>query len=1281
MTEQDASPQKQHLLPPRPHGHRTTSRDRHAAPASPETGESSTPGSIMNGGTWTTDATLAQRPSHDDAAVNGQAQGQQRAADGARESKRQSRHPRPHKPRSGGAFLLSDPFDDAVVDDTRTHKHRSRRTVEKGKGKSQRTSTRHSDEHIANGRHSSLGLGLSPALGRVGNGPAEKPPGTSPGALGSDSRQDQVQASPRAPSPRSSTSSLDMDTTQIVNMALNLSESRRMAQRRNVSQPLPPRLVPLATDNAVAGSLRQQLQQQRRVSRTISPKPDRGTLSRLGSSGKVSSLQPAFDPSNDSGGYRYNFSSSTMSRAQKVRDYMELLAQYRRALELLPPLQPNPLSKTSTSSDHPLAASTSLNLSNVDVAGQIGRPYDPLQYIRNRKVRARERKTIDGESQGFGDVSRVTDWVDDVAKWVATRQMRTPGGSALPPFAGADVFSVETSPPSHVSRPSNTIAKPKRPRNDWTIEPADLVADIYWLEQDDHKRLVEDRNWRRVFPQDSGLYRPLSQATNDACPALASKPAQLQLSGAEDGPGKSSAEAKAAKADHDHATGGTRERARQKLQELRSFHRHTNSLHGHSHNLLRRRDSSSSSSSDSDSQKKRSRKNTIDIDKDILQKQMMEMIAREAQENEAKSSQEPELKEPKSLPSNLISPDRLENSDSTGASRQHSRRESLVKVGSVDEKDHADRPKITSSQRPSRESLEVPLWGRPSLESESSPPNSPEVRTSRRDHYFVPGIGADLSPASSRTGSPSRNPFSKVKQMFRDRSRERASERASERQHEMQSSDNVDSVEVVAAHADRLSSTPDLVDKRGRSRSRNASVGPEPKITSRLTGDSQKSHRKTNSMRLGDPGAGLRSLFKGPRIDSVLKSGVSKVSELLWKKESEAEDSDSSTSSSDSNDAEDRGRRKQGKSLSPSASIRGRPGHVKQESKHFLDVMPPFVSASDMRDSGGRHASSGVSLSRPASRRSTRFELLKPPRIDISVAADSSTDTQKDQGVCVPETEIRMSDIREEPMFGGRRPSTALSVQSPKTRRFSAVFDRDSRHFSISEQASAPERAPLTRREVARVKALMLSSGVMAMNISRRAHHAQMLDAVRIKGSSDVLSALGNRVSWPEITQLAPEDQRQQLLGAPISEADLFPVTARVLGTAIQTSRQRWESAAESFRHRARSDINGQIEQLRTRLQLDLSAMTREAAEAADEVSGDLVDGQRRKVKAVVDVIDKLSRRRRRRFRWARRAGWLALEWALVGFMWYVWLVVMIARVFLGVGKGFVRGVRWLLWL
>jgi len=91
--------------------------------------------------------------------------------------------------------------------------------------------------------------------------------------------------------------------------------------------------------------------------------------------------------------------------------------------------------------------------------------------------------------------------------------------------------------------------------------------------------------------------------------------------------------------------------------------------------------------------------------------------------------------------------------------------------------------------------------------------------------------------------------------------------------------------------------------------------------------------------------------------------------------------------------------------------------------------------------------------------------------------------------------------------------------------------------------------------------------------------------------------------------------------------------------------------------------------------------MTRSAADEADEVSLDLSQGQRLKVKRVVDVIEKMLRRRRRRFRWVRRGLWLGVEWVLVGFMWYVWFVVVIARMVLGVGKGVVSAVRWLLWL
>jgi hypothetical protein len=95
----------------------------------------------------------------------------------------------------------------------------------------------------------------------------------------------------------------------------------------------------------------------------------------------------------------------------------------------------------------------------------------------------------------------------------------------------------------------------------------------------------------------------------------------------------------------------------------------------------------------------------------------------------------------------------------------------------------------------------------------------------------------------------------------------------------------------------------------------------------------------------------------------------------------------------------------------------------------------------------------------------------------------------------------------------------------------------------------------------------------------------------------------------------------------------------------------------------------------------ELSSMTRQAATEADETSHDLALVQPLKVKHVVDIIEKMLRRRRRRFRWIRRAMWLTVEWLLVGLMWYVWFVVTILRVFMGAGKGIIAGVKWLLWL
>jgi hypothetical protein len=165
----------------------------------------------------------------------------------------------------------------------------------------------------------------------------------------------------------------------------------------------------------------------------------------------------------------------------------------------------------------------------------------------------------------------------------------------------------------------------------------------------------------------------------------------------------------------------------------------------------------------------------------------------------------------------------------------------------------------------------------------------------------------------------------------------------------------------------------------------------------------------------------------------------------------------------------------------------------------------------------------------------------------------------------------------------------------------------------------------------------------------------------------------------PNLARLSPEaDFIRQKRIAPI---DVYSVASRTYGAEIQAAGQVWHATADHFAANTSPKLHSQVDELRRLLALDLSAYVRAAADEADETARDLATVQRLKVKSVVDAIEKMLQRRRRRFRWVRRGLWLGVEWVLVGFMWYVWFMVVILRVVFGVGKGVVKGVRWLLWL
>ncbi|KAK8072522.1 hypothetical protein PG996_005870 [Apiospora saccharicola] len=1080
-------------------------------------------------------------------------------------------------------------------------------------------------------------------------------------------------SSSRIPSPRPNTGSLDMDSTQIVNMALNLSESRRMAQRRHVSTPAPPRLTPVP-DSPSGGGLKQHLQQQRRTSRNLSPQPEKNPPLRniSASNPRVNSPlhQATFDPD---GNYTYHFSASTLNRAQKAKEHFELMAQHRRLLQLIPPLdqgvQQNSRPSTSSVPNSPTASTSPHNPFNSNSYVPLGRPYNPLQYIRNRKVRARERRAMDGEAQGFSDVSKVTDWVDQAAGHAAASPFM-PGPPSIPPFAGAQMPPGSQQQPSSIPVPVSATAKPKRPRIDWMIDPADMLADVNWLEQDDHKYLIEDRHYARIFPTPmAASSKPLSHQGEES--AASSLRARQSIEHGHDDISiepKPSDSNTISKADTDLSHTSARERARHKLHELRGMHhRHNSSVHSH-HDFLNFRRSSFSDTSESETdRKRRGRSGTVSADsKAVLEKQMNEMMALEALEDRKRSLDE-ESDDRKQIHPINMTPDGSSDPSAQGHTRTGPRAE-----------DSGDPEKTmrgrSSPVRSFRSSLEVPGFGsRFSMDLDSSAPPSPDLKPVKRRNNFMSGIGMDPSPPGSRPSSPARNPFSRVKSMFRDRSRDR--EREKDRLDQVSTIKEEGSgspIEPVPSSTLSLSTESlGIVGKRSRSRS------PAPKMPSRATGESHKSHKSIGSLRLGrDDQIGLRTIFKGgAKIDGIIRGGVSKVSDLLWKKDQDDDGSTSDTSSDESEKGLSKGRAGGSEAISQTESTL--PQENKQV-KNYLDVMPTFKPASDVEkpaSSEGGALDVPVDIS-PPSRRSSRFDKLKPPRIDVVNASPVSSAMAQLNNV-----DPFVSDVSESELEERRKAQVVDDVRKSSGQLNDAVMtapalskrQRDSlagsRHWSISDQSPILQRkTQLSKPEAARIRALVLSSGIKAMEIARRFEEPRALST---------LQGTPAGLSWDDLSRFTPAEQANLA----VSQRDLYATSARILSSGVEASSFTLEKQMHSFAQNEVRHLHGRADALHQRIATELIDMTRRAADDADECSRDINDGQRLKVKHVLDVIDNLMRRKRRRFRWARRGGWLLVEWALVGLMWYVWFIVTIARIFMGVGSGIIGVVRWLLWL
>jgi hypothetical protein len=1213
---------------------------------------------------------------------------------------------RSHRSRNSGGFLLSNtafesPPRNAKVPSTLPGVRRQRETTRDHKGK---VVVRASEKISVEKGPSNNGLGIrgSPLATNVvtaGHGQVD-----SPSVTGGDSTHDVENASDEAHPPiPTQANGLDVDSAQIVNLALNLSESRKIVARRNVSTPLPPTIASFG-EGAPGGSLRQYLQQQRRSSRNISPKPDRGDRAftaspRIGQGQRLESpLQAAFGTHQD-GEYQYHFSPSTLMRAEKAKKAIELMAQYRQLLEYVPPLkpqsQPRAVTKsppsTATGSPTNTAFPLSRTTSTAVSPRPLGRPYNPLQYIRNRKVRARERKAIDGELQGFGDVEKVTQWIDLVSKVSSSEGYRNSDCVALPAYSSIvdPAKSPHTSPQSAVGRNQTGTVKFKRPRVDWMTNPADMIADVFWLEQNDNKKLIEDNRERKLFPQNLEFMRPISRKqTPEPNSAAVVEPKEISKGSLRvdtELPKFKSVRSNTAENHLDRVRG----RALHKLQGV--THLPEGSIrHRHELGLSKSyRSSSESSDSDTASRLRHGRSRTSDIhdtSSDLLSKQMIEMLAREEREPDRIGSGDLEgqkivqsIEQQKSdLKDDMQSLDsktrRKSNVDSIMTGKEgHLRRESL-------------KPSGESQPSSNRASLDAPGHrGRPSMDGlDSTAPNSPQVGASKGIANFIPSIGIDLSPPPSRSTSPIRKPaLSRMRSRinpFQDRGSNHS------RSHSLKG--DASGLEETSHTARTSLEAPTTPSRRKRSES------PPKKLNSHKTDDSMKSTTsKAGSMRRRAEimPSGIKGLFKGGR------NPVSRVGDLLWGKDGPAASVASSNTSTDSSDLEDELESTISRVTTfekPSNINHNDPTGALSASKETRSYnLPTFTSPFEGRS---RNRADTVDTESPESdyvskrqraredRKNSRFHSLMPPRIDIlnasppsspdlppidrrmSRASDISDVFDRRNSYGVQGADARLNSILGLPGALNRLPVTGLAHED--NRRPSIAGKRQ---WSISDRGVSAPRGPMTKREIARVRALLLSSGIKAKEIKRRASEIQDLrDERKDQKHSVVYVGVAALNRDPQLLKPVPTDHAHVL-------------AAQILSNDIQLSSRLWEESANNFSSQAVGSLLDRIDALQDRIlgRGGLSEMTRKAADEADDVSRDLVTGQTLKVKVLVETMQNMMRRRRARFRWVRRGGWVMLEWILVGVMWWAWLVVVLLQIVRGIFGGVFSGVRWLLWL
>lgn len=1019
---------------------------------------------------------------------------------------------------------------------------------------------------------------------------------------------------------------LDTDQVQIVNLALNLSESRRRAANagRAPSSPLPG--IPRNLPNNQGLRYSSLYAQDNRLSRSIGPQPSPLPHGSISNDHGVAGMLPIPDLQD----VDIACSQATLVRIEKAKQHFELFSKYLDLLSYLPPLQ--------HSSD--------------GVRSTGGRAYNPLQSIRNRKIRIRE-KNLNIDAEGWQEVSKVEDWLASIKAANPQNNNDPYQCIALPPFQEdrdgglveqQELLQTATSPSSSVRgvNRSNTT-KLQRPRLEWAISPAELFADAVWVESGSNKSKIYDRDCEKLYPDSSKLKFAGSrlavenlESTQENRIIPTEQPATLP------------------------SFTNTK-------REARASHVHHLSKPSNGLNVRGQGDyapkwtRSSSVSDDSSSD-------------DMILRGRARRISKKAK-----------MKAEAAMQAEKLHRVLYGHSDSSNAGSRRSKPKS--QTSSVKTGDVVDKPQMLISPAGSVTGKEE---RRMSIdEMDSTAPNSPAQGP------IFPSITANLSPPPSRSPSPQKR-LPRIMESLHEKAKTRRQVHSEhgERPEESPSSDSQLRKRLTTDTSPRGGISP---------RTLEPSPLPETPLGQDdiLLDDYRRSETSGSFKPYGSHESRLRGFLKNSRIAELVGSEVSKVGVMIRRKDGGGHSRQSSYASSIESDHRDSEEERSEVESTPSKRNQLRRGSTFSDNDSGLSLRKANGRTSTTKPFFSNLPSIGPSVRGTDQEEPSYFDRLHPESSRVrdvhfvrahpdlgppssSVDTTPYIDRRSSYGFgSVPHTTNMQEERDDEITPSAALPGVERPVRPPVTGLARAETSKPNSHqhhhhrpplstssrgWSLSDRSvpTLDDTNLLQKREILRCQALLLSSGVKASEIVQRYEKPREPSSSSQPPPNFLIKSL--------IDPKAP-------LPHSLPRIDEFNYAARNLLERLEATKTGLNKSIYLFSKTTLLPLQSEIDTLEDFINNHLTPRVRTAAMEAESLSTLLNTTSTFEIKQLSNTLDKGLRRRNRRLRSMRRWGFSLLEWLLVGVMWWLWLIVMVFKLLKGVVRGFIEGVRWVLWL